>query len=92
MRVPKALLYFCSFLFMPIVYILCKEYKRGIIMHVLGIIAMVLAMAIFEIGFQVGGDTTGAIIIGSMIVFVFYGITVFDCITITRKKYSMLLA
>ena len=86
MHVPKPLLYFSAFIFMPIVYIFCKEYKRGVIMHILGIISMTLALAIFEIGFTVGNDTFSAILLGSAIVFLFYGIMVYDCILVIRKR------
>lgn len=71
---------------MPLVYIFYKEYKRGIIMHALGVITTFLAIAIIQIGFIVGYNTLIAIIIGTSIIFGFYAIMVYDCFLVIRKK------
>lgn len=85
MLIQPKFLFIYSFFFQPIVYIVTKEYKRGIIMHFVGIMSIMLAISVMQIGFIVGADTMLMLIIGILMIFGSYGLLVFDCILVTRK-------
>jgi uncharacterized membrane protein YeaQ/YmgE (transglycosylase-associated protein family) len=79
-------LYFFAFLLQPAVYVIKRKYRRGVIMHLLGLVGALLGMWMMEMAFTVGMPTAELILLGVITIFGFYGVVVYDCIRLIRSK------
>ncbi len=82
----RATLYFLSVFFQPLVYVMLKKYRRGLIVQGIGIFMVMTGMMFMNQAFMIDSPTMQYIVIGTSLIFFSFGFTVYDCIKVIRLE------
>lgn len=61
-------------------------------MHILGIAGMSIAVYVFSLAFEVGNPTIQLILVGCVMIWCVYGVTVYDCFKVISKSKKFVKA